>query len=253
MSNRHRGMSEEQRAHILANEKRALERVFRRLANFDKKKIFLKETQQLKKKCIEISKQLQDPSSKVGKGTPDEGALVRELKTASRRKNELQAKAASLSTLDHKISVSDLKSAIGVLGVRKTTKELEHIVWMVDENLDGMVDWEEFTLMFERNITDDTPQRLEPSGLFNMVQFMMFDEDNSGAVTVDETMTMIYQRYGKDNLLAELTKLFGKERLSGKDVGSSTDLSFSEYLKAVEKQKHLDIENGQKMHRRGFA
>ena len=42
---------------------------------------------------------------------------------------------------------------------------------------------------------------LEPSGLFNMVQFMMFDEDNSGAVTVDETMTMIYQRYGKDNLL----------------------------------------------------
>ena len=42
---------------------------------------------------------------------------------------------------------------------------------------------------------------LEPSGLFNMVQFMMFDEDNSGSVTVDETMTMIYQRYGKDNLL----------------------------------------------------
>merc|ERR1712176_292207 len=112
----------------------------------------------------------------------------------------------------------------------------ENIVWMVDENLDGKVDWDEFTLMFERNITDDTPQRLEPSGLFNMVQFMMFDEDNSGSVTVDETMTMIYQRYGKDNLLSELTKLFGAERLNGKD-GSSTDLSFSEYLAAVETNK----------------
>ena len=160
---------------------------------------------------------------------------------STRRHVELQSKVASLSTLGHKISVADLKSAIAVLGVRKTTKELEHIVWMVDENLDGMVDWEEFTLMFERNITDDTPQRLEPSGLFNMVQFMMFDEDNSGSVTVDETMTMIYQRYGKDNLLKELTKLFGKERLSGKD-GSSTDLSFSEYLAAVEKQQREDIQ-----------
>ena len=43
MSNRHSGMSEEQRAHILANERKALERVFRRLANFDKKKDFLKQ------------------------------------------------------------------------------------------------------------------------------------------------------------------------------------------------------------------
>ena len=43
MSNRHSGMSEEQRAHILQNERKALERVFRRLANFDKKKDFLKQ------------------------------------------------------------------------------------------------------------------------------------------------------------------------------------------------------------------
>ena len=50
----------------------------------------------------------------------------------------------------------------------------------------------------------------------------------------------------------ELTKLFGKERLSGKD-GSSTDLSFAEYLAAVEKQKQEDIKAGLEEQRRSHS
>jgi hypothetical protein len=37
----------------------------------------------------------------------------------------------------------------------------------VDENLDGCVDWDEFLLMFNRNVNDQTG--LEPSKLYNMV------------------------------------------------------------------------------------
>jgi Ca2+-binding EF-hand superfamily protein len=72
------------------------------------------------------------------------------------------------------------------------------MIWEVDENLDGCVDWEEFKLMFQRNITDTTG--LEPFQLFNVIQFMMYDKDNSGKVTVDETMHMLYARYGKARL-----------------------------------------------------
>lgn len=99
---------------------------------------------------------------------------------------------------ERRIRPQDLNEALRHLGKRCTKKEIEDTIWEVDENLDGCVDWEEFKLMYERNITDKTG--LEPFQLFNVVQFMMYDKDYSGKVSIDETMTMLFQRYGKDKL-----------------------------------------------------
>ena len=71
---------------------------------------------------------------------------------------------------------------------------------------------------------------LEPFQLFNVVQFMMYDRDNSGAVSVDETMHMLYARYGKDRLESEMKALFG-DKLQSSD-GDGT-LTFADYLSAV--------------------
>ena len=76
------------------------------------------------------------------------------------------------------------------------------MVWEVDENLDGRVDWDEFVLMFRRNIADKTG--LEPCRMFNVVQFMMYDTQFSGRVSLDETMHMLFARYGKERLEAEM-------------------------------------------------
>lgn len=57
-------------------------------------------------------------------------------------------------------------------------------------------------LMFRRNITDKTG--LEPFQLFNVVQFCMYDKDFSGQVSVDETMHMLFARFGKERLEAEM-------------------------------------------------
>jgi Ca2+-binding EF-hand superfamily protein len=109
-------------------------------------------------------------------------------------------------------------------------KEIDDMIWEVDENLDGCVDWEEFQLMFRRNITDKTG--LEPVQLFNVVQFLMYDKDFSGEVSVDETMHMLFSRYGKARLEAEMKALFG-DSLSTDGDGT---LTFADYLKAVTKR-----------------
>ena len=79
--------------------------------------------------------------------------------------------------------------------------------------------------MFERNITDTTG--LEPFQLFNVVQFLMYDKDCSGNVSVDETMHMLYSRYGKANLESQMKALFGDDL---KTADGDGELSFGEYV-----------------------
>ena len=62
----------------------------------------------------------------------------------------------------------DLMHCFVDLGVRKSERECRSIIWEVDENLDGCVDWDEFQMMYYRNMTDTTG--LEPFELFNIVQ-----------------------------------------------------------------------------------
>ena len=138
------------------------------------------------------------------------------------------ARARSNSDPTRKVSPLDLRTALTALGKSCSKREIADMIWEVDENLDGCVDWEEFLTMFERNIMDTSG--LEPFQLFNVVQFMMYDKDNSGNVTVDETMHMLYARYGKQHLESQMKALFGEDL---KTADGDGELSFEEYLKAV--------------------
>lgn len=76
------------------------------------------------------------------------------------------------------------------------------IIWEVDEDLDGMVSKYEFEKMYKRCVSDKTG--LQPRKLFNMVQFMMYDTNNGGSITVEETLQLLFVRYGRDHLDKEL-------------------------------------------------
>lgn len=84
----------------------------------------------------------------------------------------------------------------------------------VDENSDKRVSRYEFELMYKRCITDATG--LEPKGLFNLVQFLMFDKREQFKITEEDTLELLFVRvkegYGStklDELDREIKKIFG--------------------------------------------
>lgn len=111
-----------------------------------------------------------------------------------------------------KISVGDVMEVMKVLKQKITKKEVEEMIWECDEDLDQCLNWEEFKLMFTRNIMDKTG--LEPSRMvrttrclfqhaslssslkiqYNLTQFLIYDHNRNWHVSVDETMNMLYAR-----------------------------------------------------------
>ena len=152
-----------------------------------------------------------------------------ELKIVSDELSELKQTLKKLVDNPNKmISLKDLDMSLRSLGRNCTKKELEYMIWEVDENLDQHVSWDEFVLMFTRNTNDVTG--LEPFMLFNIVQFMTYDEDFKGHITEDDTMSTLFARHGRENLESQMVKLFGDQL---KSAGGEGILTLEQYLRAV--------------------
>jgi len=217
---------------ILPTEEKELLRVFKRLSNFGAKAKLLSSLVPVDKRIQRIKDHKQRPDTikvldKEGK-TMSGVAIDEEFESLKKTKSETERKIQEVDSRKPLIHLDDLICALRGLGASLKRSEVQNMIWEVDENLDECVDWEEFKLMYERNIADKTG--LEPFQLFNVVQFMMYDKDNSGSVSIDETMSMLYQRYGKQRLESELQKLFGDDL---KTADGDGELSFQEYLKVV--------------------
>ena len=129
----------------------------------------------------------------------------------------------------NKISVMDLAKTLLFLGQHPTKNQIKQMVWEVDDDLDGYVSETEYITMYKRCISDQT--ELEPRTLFNLVQFLMYDKTFRGKVTVEETLQILFVRYGRHRLDDEIKAIFGDEEKNAD--GSDKQITFGEYVKKI--------------------
>jgi Ca2+-binding EF-hand superfamily protein len=132
-----------------------------------------------------------------------------------------------------KISIPDVSEMIKKLKGGKAPNKLDvqEMLWEVDEDLDQCLNWPEFKLMFTRNILDQTG--LEPSRMFFLTQFLIYDHNENGKVSVDETMNMLYARYGRATMEKKLKELFGDDmHETGREGG---EIQYDKFVAALQR------------------
>lgn len=137
---------------------------------------------------------------------------------------------------DGKIDRDEIAQQFDILGYkpkRQTdygTSEVEDMIWEVDEDCDGMIDWENFVQLYVRCRRDKTG--CEPKRLFNLIEFMINDKDGGGTINEDEIMEVLYHRYGKDAMQKMTDEVFKHDRDGDKE------LDFQDFLAIVNAGMH---------------
>ncbi len=189
---------------ITAKELKELKRVFAELCFFAEKGPKKERLKVIDNELTEIRR----PGNGYNSGSQQDMSVV--VAKLEKERKELRDEVKKIEMKpDQCIRPQDTGLAMKYLGKRMSKREIQDIMWEVDEKIDGVIDWEEFSLMFERNVKDTSG--LEPANFYQMVQFMIYDRDGNGKVSIDETMNMLYARLGRSKMETTISKLFGGE------------------------------------------
>lgn len=151
----------------------------------------------------------------------------------------LEEKLKAFELTDHVISLKDLEVFLKNIGNITHKKNIQHMIWEIDEKGDEVIDYEEFQLTYFRNISiklikePDGSEHLEPepNTFFHIMQFTIFDSSHKGHIVEDDCMEILYARYGSQQLEKELNDLFNnKKKLNN---GADASLTLQDYLNIV--------------------
>ncbi|RLN48674.1 hypothetical protein BBJ29_007624 [Phytophthora kernoviae] len=100
------------------------------------------------------------------------------------------------------ISATDLSSCMKSLNRVPAKGEVQWMIWEVDDDLDGGINWEEFRACYIRTLMDQ--HGLEPNQLYYLIQFLLCDTDSSQTVSLDEITAELQRIGGTEHLMAKI-------------------------------------------------
>ena len=163
-------------------------------------------------------------------------------RTAARH-DELTATLKQIERTVHTVGPADIMEMFDKLGYDGPEDEderfgfdlatqIDRMIFECDEGLNGCLTLEEVMRAYYRSVHDAT--NLEPFALFNLVQFLMYDEDLGGSCSTDEVVALMYSRYGEKQAEEHVREMLENDDGDG-------EVSYAEYLQTVEKRPSLAL------------
>ena len=127
------------------------------------------------------------------------------------------------TTSDGVVDAEDIAVILGRLNYETAEGEVDDLIWEVDDDRDGGLNWAEFSSLYERARADDGGDHsgYEPRRLFSLIEFLMFDLDADGFVTENEAIELFYRRYGRE-VLFKKDAVLGMQRTMETTKASKT-------------------------------
>ena len=170
----------------------------------------------LNNNTFQAPKRLQLFKKRIGDIRPEDETKVEEYFQLKDEIDIIENKVKLFKSIDHKISLKDLEALIKKLDTNLNRRTLEHMIWEVDEDTDGMIGWDELILTYSRNINDKDGN--EPNFFFRILEFVAIDSHHKGYIIEDDCMEFLFARYGGSKLEKEMQTIFGKKlRVAGGD------------------------------------
>ena len=139
---------------------------------------------------------------------------------------------------DGVLDAEELEAHLWSVGYKVTEAEVELMIWEADDRRTGVMTLPQLvTIMNRWRTSGKRPPATGSTLLLSLVEFTMFDVDDSAAIQMDEVQQMLYVYYGLsgkelDRHVEEFRGAFAKlpPRPSGRSAG---EISFSEFMRLI--------------------